>query len=77
MHSRSTSVRETPSRANPQVWKLAEWLWQQCVHLPWPEDSLSWNWVYIDVKNEFYDKAKQLMYMFAYNAFTGPDDHSD
>lgn len=66
-------VKKKP-RNNKQTWKLAEWLYDNCYgngpyfKPPFPHQ-------YPQAAGEWYDKAKQLTYMFAYNAFTGEDKH--
>lgn len=65
-------------RANKQIWKLAEWLYWNVFDLLYPgceRFCVHWNGEGQEVKDQMYDKAKTLFYMFAYNAFTGPDNH--
>lgn len=61
------------SRANPAVWRLAEWLYRNILP-PW-EANIEWGECHQDYKDQLYDKAKELQYMMLYNAFTGPDNH--
>lgn len=68
-------------RANKQVWKLAEWLHENCFSNG-PYHKISWKIMkgtpnYEQALNEWYDKAKTLFYMFAYDAFRGGDDGGD
>lgn len=68
------------SRNNQQTWRLAKWLFDNCTEF-WETDRMNtphdFNKIHGDYKNDHYDLAKKLTYMFAYNAFTGPDNHDD
>lgn len=61
-------------RNNKQTWRLAKYLHDNIAK---SEYSVNWNWQYQEFRNKMYDEAKKLMYAFAYNAFTGEDNHED
>lgn len=59
-----------PVRGNKQIWKIAEWLYDN--H---PERLYPWATEGDHVRNIMYDKAVLLMKKMVNNDFTGPDDH--
>lgn len=56
-------------RANPLIWKIAEWIHYQMT----PGSMLSWD----TTKNFMYDKAAVLYAKILNNDFVGPDNHAD
>ena len=72
--SSTSALSWKKSRNNRQTWRLAEWLYDNC-YSNGPYAKLSFPPRDLPSAGEWYDKAKQLTYMLAYNAFTGEDNH--
>lgn len=64
----SWNKKEEVSRANPQIWRIAEWLWNHSLR----DSGAS---TYQKVRGQYYDMAKELNYMFLYNAFASKEDN--
>lgn len=70
----TTETKVKPVRANPQVWKLAEYLWWNfgdgekfdCIL----QDDYRPGSLLEQRRREYYDKSKKLLYLFLYNTFS-------
>lgn len=60
------------SRANPQIWRMAEWL-----HTNSLTKIYEWDQVGKPFKNAQYDKAAILLKKIDNREFVGPDNHKD
>lgn len=67
-------VEKCRVRANPVIWRIAEWL---CQELDSMARAFPNYWKDVSVQNYYYDKAKELQYKLLNNEFTGEDKEKD
>lgn len=71
------------ARNNKQIWRIAEWLYVECVTFfqrdkDWfPKSHYKFQGIHKDYQNEIYDLAAELLKKLSNNEFTGKDDHID
>lgn len=55
-------------RNNPQIWRIAKWLWKKTPH---PMTIIDFE----ERRDDWYDMALKLMTSLVNNEFTGEDNH--